>query len=80
MEREEVDPARLVAARVEALPEVGDERGRVADEARRERDEPREVGLSDELALAELLRQLLEPTRFERGGADGGRGVISAPF
>ncbi len=56
MEREEVDAACLVAAGVEALSQVGDERGGVAVERIGERDEAREVGLARQLALAELLR------------------------
>src|SRR5581483_685753 len=70
VEREQVDAARAVAARVEPAAEVVDERARVAGEAVGERDEPREVGLAHELALAERVVRLLEPTGGDRGGTD----------
>ena len=69
MQRQQVHALRGVGARVEAAAEVDDELGRAAVEDRREGDETREVRLTDDLALAELVGQLHEPARVERRGA-----------
>src|SRR5207302_7014397 len=80
VEREEVDAARVVTAGVEAPAQVGDKRRCIAVERGRERDKAGEVGLADELALAELLGQFLEPAGLERRGANGAGRVLPAPF
>src|SRR5581483_5895628 len=72
---QKVDAADVLAAGVEAAAEVGDEVGRGALERVGERDEPGEVGLADELPLAELVRQLLEPAGVASCGAHGVGGV-----
>ena len=67
VERQQVDAARAVAAGIEALPQVGREPVDVAVERLGERDEPRQVGLADELALAQLVGYDHQPARLERG-------------
>ena len=77
VQREQVDTARALAARVEAPAEIRDERRGVAIEARGEPDDAPEIRLPHELALAELVRELLQPTRLERGRAHRARRVVA---
>src|SRR5581483_6475858 len=79
VKRQQVDAARAPAAGIEAPAQLGDKRGGVTFERIRQRDEPSEVGLADELALAEPVRQLLEPAGLERRRAYRvGRSAIAA--
>ena len=77
MQRQQVDALRGVAARVEPPPQVVDERDGVAVEDLGERDEPREVGLSHELAVAELVGQLRQPAGLDCGSPHGLLGIDS---
>ena len=59
VQREEMHPAPLAAGRAEASLELSDELGRrpgAVVEVHRQADESRQVGLTHQLTLAELLR------------------------
>ncbi len=74
-----MDAAGAVAAGIEAPPQLG-RRMRAASPAKAAASATsrREVGLTDELSVAELVRQLLEPAGVEGGGAHHVRSLAVA--
>ena len=74
VQRQEVNAAPFVSRRAEPALELVDEvahRLRSVVELARKRDETAKVELADQLALAQLLGWMLEPTRFLRLSSNG---------